>query len=115
MSSADPRSTRMSRDVCAGLFLLAIAAFGYAGSIDLPSIWAGVGPGLLPKLVAGLIAVLGFADHRFRRAAIGRTASEGSIARPTVRARWRNRLCGDHSHAGAGGGGPADLDYCGAS
>ena len=59
MSSADPRSTSMSRDVCAGLFLLAIAAFGYAGTISLPSIWAGVGPGLLPKLVAGLIALLG--------------------------------------------------------
>lgn len=49
----------MSRDVVAGLFLIAIAAIGYAGTLDLPSIWAGVGPGLMPKLVAGLIALVG--------------------------------------------------------
>lgn len=59
-TSTEPsRTMRFPRDIGAGLFLLAIAAFGYAGAADLPSIWAGVGPGLMPKLVAGLIAVLG--------------------------------------------------------
>jgi hypothetical protein len=53
--------TRFPRDIAAGLFLLLIAAVGYAGTLDLPSIWAGVGSGLMPKLVAGLIAVLGLA------------------------------------------------------
>ncbi len=59
MSNVDGRTTRFSRDVCAGLFLLAISAFGFAGTMDLPSIWAGVGPGLMPKLVSILIAALG--------------------------------------------------------
>ena len=52
-------TTRFSRDVGAGLFLLVIAALAYAGTLDLPSVWSGVGPGLMPKLVAGLIAVMG--------------------------------------------------------
>ena len=62
MSSTGPPQqarTRFPRDVGAGLFLLGIAAVGYAGTIDLPSIWAGVGPGLMPKLVAGLIGAVG--------------------------------------------------------
>jgi len=62
MSSTGPPQqarTRFPRDVGAGLFLLGIAAVGYAGTIDLPSIWSGVGPGLMPKLVAGLIAAVG--------------------------------------------------------
>lgn len=58
-SSDQARTTRFPRDIGAGMFLLAIAAFGYAGAMDLPSIWAGVGPGLMPKLVAGLTAALG--------------------------------------------------------
>lgn len=53
------RATRFPRDVGAGLLLIAIAAVGFAGTLDLPSIWAGIGPGLLPKLVAGLITVIG--------------------------------------------------------
>jgi hypothetical protein len=63
MSSTEPpphlRPTRFPRDIAAGLFLLVIAAIGYAGTTNLPSIWAGVGSGLMPKLVAGLIAVVG--------------------------------------------------------
>ena len=58
-SSDQARTTRFPRDIGAGVFLLAIAAFGYAGALDLPSVWSGVGPGLMPKLVAGLIAALG--------------------------------------------------------
>jgi hypothetical protein len=61
-STAPPQQTgrmHLSRDIVAGLFLVVIAAIGYAGSLDLPSVWAGVGPGLLPKLVAGLIALIG--------------------------------------------------------
>ena len=58
-SSDQARATQFPRDIGAGMFLLAIAAFGYAGAMDLPSIWAGVGPGLMPKLVAGLTAALG--------------------------------------------------------
>lgn len=58
-SSDQSRTTQFPRDIVAGMFLLAIAAFGFAGAMDLPSIWAGVGPGLMPKLVAGLIAALG--------------------------------------------------------
>jgi hypothetical protein len=58
-STEQTRTTRFPRDIGAGLFLLTISAFGFAGAIDLPSIWAGVGPGLMPKLVAGLIAALG--------------------------------------------------------
>ena len=65
MSTTTPpmrtHATRFPRDIAAGLFLLLIAAVGYAGTLDLPSIWAGVGSGLMPKLVAGLIAVLGLA------------------------------------------------------
>jgi hypothetical protein len=58
-SSDQSRTTRFPRDIGAGMLLLAIAAFGFAGAMDLPSLWAGVGPGLMPKLVAGLIAALG--------------------------------------------------------
>ncbi|MFM9850720.1 MAG: tripartite tricarboxylate transporter TctB family protein [Hyphomicrobiaceae bacterium] len=58
-SSDQSRTTRFPRDIVAGTFLLAIAAFGFAGAMDLPSMSAGVGPGLMPKLVAGLIAALG--------------------------------------------------------
>lgn len=63
MSSTSPRQgTRMTwvpRDVAAGLFLLAIAAIGYSGSLDLPSIWEGIGSGFMPKLVAALIGAMG--------------------------------------------------------
>jgi putative tricarboxylic transport membrane protein len=58
-SNEQTRTARFPRDIGAGLFLLAIAAFGYAGAVDLPSIWEGVGSGLMPKLMAGLIAALG--------------------------------------------------------
>lgn len=53
------RTTRVPRDVGAGLFLLTIAAVSYAGTLDLPSIWEGIGSGFLPKLVAGLIGITG--------------------------------------------------------
>lgn len=63
MSSTTPprrvSTSRFPRDIGAGLFLLLIAAVAYSGTLELPSIWAGVGPGLLPKLVAGLVACMG--------------------------------------------------------
>jgi putative tricarboxylic transport membrane protein len=50
----------LSRDVCAGLFLLLFAAAAYFGIRDLPFADAtGIGPGLMPKSVAALIAALG--------------------------------------------------------
>lgn len=50
----------LSRDVCAGLFLLLIAAAAYFGIRNLPfGDASGIGPGLMPKSVAALIAVLG--------------------------------------------------------
>jgi Na+/phosphate symporter len=61
-STTPPQQTggiHLSRDIVAGLFLIVIAGIGYAGTLELPSVWAGVGPGLLPKLVAGLIALVG--------------------------------------------------------
>jgi hypothetical protein len=47
-------------DFGGGLFLLAIAAVGYAGAFDLPfGRLSGIGSGLLPKVVAVLIAGFG--------------------------------------------------------
>lgn len=55
-----PRAFRVSRDIVAGLVLLLVAAASYFGIRELPiGDPSGIGPGLLPKLVAGLIAVLG--------------------------------------------------------
>jgi hypothetical protein len=68
------------RDIGAGLFLLAISAFGFAGAIDLPSIWAGVGSGLMPKLVATLIAALGLLIMSF-----GLSPNAARLQRWTVR------------------------------
>jgi len=55
---APPATMRLPRDIIAGLFLLAVAGFGFAGSIELPSLWAGVSSGLMPKLVSSLIVLL---------------------------------------------------------
>ena len=47
-------------DVGGGLFLLAIAAVGFAGGFNLPTgTLSGIGSGLLPKSVAVLIAAFG--------------------------------------------------------
>jgi putative tricarboxylic transport membrane protein len=55
-----PRVSRISRDIIAGLFLVLLAAAAYFGIRDLPlGDPSGIGPGLVPKLVAGLIALLG--------------------------------------------------------
>lgn len=78
--STEQSTTRFPRDIGAGLFLLAISAFGFAGAIDLPSIWAGVGPGLMPKLVASLIGVLGLLIITF-----GFTPNAERLQRWTVR------------------------------
>jgi putative tricarboxylic transport membrane protein len=54
------RYTRVPRDVAAGAFLIIIAALGYAGVAHLDVGQAsGVGAGLVPKGVLGLIAVFG--------------------------------------------------------
>ena len=50
----------LSRDVCAGIFLLIIAGAAFFGIRELPlSDATAVGPGLVPKSVAALIALLG--------------------------------------------------------
>ncbi len=55
-----PRKSLLSRDIVAGLFLLVFAAAAYFGIRELPlADPSGIGPGLVPKLVAGLIALLG--------------------------------------------------------
>ena len=52
--------TRLSRDVLAGLFLIAFGVAAYIGLFDLPTRDGGnVGPGLVPKISAALIAALG--------------------------------------------------------
>src|SRR2546423_14712559 len=49
-------------DVAGGLFLLAIAAVGYAGAFTLPfGQLSGIGSGLMPKVVAVLVATFGVA------------------------------------------------------
>ena len=79
-STDQTRAVRFPRDIGAGLFLLSISAFGFAGAIDLPSIWAGVGSGLMPKLTAGLIAALGLLIMSF-----GLSPSAEPLQRLTVR------------------------------
>ena len=79
-STDQTRAVRFPRDIGAGLFLLAISAFSFAGAIDLPSIWAGVGSGLMPKLTAGLIAALGLLIMSF-----GLSPSAEPLQRLTVR------------------------------
>jgi hypothetical protein len=47
-------------DVAGGVFLLALAAIGFAGGFNLPTgTLSGIGSGLLPKTVAVLIAAFG--------------------------------------------------------
>ena len=47
-------------DVAGGLFLLALAALGFAGGYNLPfGTLSGIGSGLLPKVVAALVAAFG--------------------------------------------------------
>src|SRR5262245_25930569 len=47
-------------DFAGGLFLLAIAGIGYAGAFTLPfGQLSGIGSGLLPKVVAVLVAAFG--------------------------------------------------------
>ena len=53
---------RSPLDFAGGLFLLAIAAVGYAGAFTLPfGQLSGIGSGLLPKVVAVLVATFGAA------------------------------------------------------
>ena len=51
---------RSPLDFAGGLFLLGIAAVGYAGAFTLPfGQLSGIGSGLLPKVVAALVAAFG--------------------------------------------------------
>lgn len=54
------RPTRFNREVCAGLFLIIMAAVGYYGAfhLDAGSI-SGVGSGLMPKSISVLLALFG--------------------------------------------------------
>jgi putative tricarboxylic transport membrane protein len=56
----DSRVLRSSLDIGGGLFLLALAITGYVGAFSLPfGQLSGIGSGLLPKVVAVLVAVFG--------------------------------------------------------
>lgn len=58
----EPAKPWAARDVVAGLFLCTVAAAAYFGIAHLPmQDEQGIGPGLMPKSVAMLIAVLGLA------------------------------------------------------
>lgn len=60
VSTTPDGGTRLSRDLVAGLFLLAFGVAAYLGLFDLPTRDGGnVGPGLVPKVAAILIAALG--------------------------------------------------------
>src|ERR1700680_2674306 len=53
---------RSPLDFAGGLFLIGIAAVGYAGAFTLPfGQLSGIGSGLLPKVVAVLVAAFGVA------------------------------------------------------
>src|SRR3977135_3078038 len=53
---------RSPLDFAGGLFLIAIAVIGYAGAFTLPfGQLSGIGSGLLPKVVAALVAAFGVA------------------------------------------------------
>jgi putative tricarboxylic transport membrane protein len=53
---------RSPMDFAGGLFLIALAAVGYAGAFTLPvGHLSGIGSGLLPKVVALLVAAFGIA------------------------------------------------------
>jgi hypothetical protein len=55
-----PERLKSPQDFAAGLFLLAVAGVGYFGAWDLKTgTLGGMGPGLLPKVVAVLVAVFG--------------------------------------------------------
>jgi putative tricarboxylic transport membrane protein len=57
----DARSALLNREVIAGLFLIASAAFGYYAAYPLDTgSMSGVGSGLLPKTVALGVAAFGF-------------------------------------------------------
>lgn len=58
--SANPRWLRSPEDFAAGAFLLAIAALGFLGSIGLAfGTLRNIGPGMLPRSVAALVAAFG--------------------------------------------------------
>ena len=68
MTDAPPNRAQRSSairsplDFAGGLFLLAIAAVGYAGAFTLPfGQLSGIGSGLMPKVVAVLVATFGVA------------------------------------------------------
>ena len=59
-STTSGGGTRLSRDLLAGLFLIAFGVAAYVGLFDLPTRDGGnVGPGLVPKISAVLIGALG--------------------------------------------------------
>ncbi len=60
VSTTPNTETRLSRDLVAGLFLIAFGVGAYLGMLDLPTRDQGnVGPGLVPKASAILIGMLG--------------------------------------------------------
>ncbi len=58
--SGPARGSRLNREVGAGLFLLALAAVGFVGAYPLKfGQMTGIGPGLMPKSTAVLVAAFG--------------------------------------------------------
>ncbi len=54
------RATRFNREICAGLFLIVMAAIGYFGAFSLDTgSMSGVGSGLMPKYISLLLALFG--------------------------------------------------------
>jgi hypothetical protein len=50
------------QDLAAGLFLIALAGLGFAGTLDLPlGHLAVMGPGMVPKVVSSLVLLFGIA------------------------------------------------------
>ena len=62
IGGAGNRVIRSSLDIGGGLFLLGLAIVGYVGGFSLPfGQLSGIGSGLLPKVVAVLVAAFGVA------------------------------------------------------
>lgn len=56
------RFVKSPQDLAAGLFLIALAGLGFAGTLDLPlGRLAVMGPGMVPKVVSTLILAFGLA------------------------------------------------------
>jgi putative tricarboxylic transport membrane protein len=85
-SQSPPRPSgrpKSRQDLAAGLFLLAVAAVGFFGAWDLRSgTLGGMGPGLLPKAVAVVVAAFGLLLIVRAFVAAGETLERWSVRGP---------------------------------